>query len=192
MLGCDGFSQRAINLYAQVLGEEVAEQFFWRLLIDVVDLSRAEFRTLSFRAFGGAQASSGVHCRFLRSLLLFFRHLFGKAYRLFADLADGKNLLDNQPLRDHRFEFVEDDIDRIDLFAAISPDHALGPCGGLRELKLVQDTNVLADNLDFPGAFRIFRREIDRFRIFNETRRLQLCRRKSAPEEIAALTANSF
>ncbi len=77
-----------------------------------------------------AQAHSGADRRFLGLFLFFLRHLLGHADGRRADLFDGKNLLHNQALRNHRFEFVEHQIDRIDFFALDSARSRFRPSGG--------------------------------------------------------------
>ena len=84
---------------------------------------------------------------FFGFLLLFFRHLLDQAHGLLADLLDGKNLLHDQALRDHRLEFVEDDVDGVDLFAAVARDHALGQRGSLREFHFAENADMFAGDL---------------------------------------------
>ena len=67
-------------------------------------------------------------------------------------LFDGKNLLHNQPLRDHRLEFVEDHVDCVDLLALITLNHTLSQVPRLPKFQLAEDSNMLSRNLYLSGA----------------------------------------
>ena len=84
-------------------------------------------------------------CVLLRSL---FRHLDID----FADFLDGQQTLGDKALRDHRFEFVEQNIDRVDLAAAVAGDHALAERGGEIVFDLAQNSDILAGDLHAAGA----------------------------------------
>src|SRR6185369_10414609 len=71
---------------------------------------------------------------------------------VFADLFDGQNLIDHQPLRDDRLEFVVDQAHRIDLAVGVALDDALGKYAHVLEFQLAHDADVLADDLHRSGA----------------------------------------
>jgi hypothetical protein len=92
-----------------------------------------------------------------RFLFFFLRHLLDQAHGLLADLLDGKNLLHDEALRDHRFEFVEHDVDGVDLFAAVSGNDAFGQRRSLREFHFAEDAHVLTGDLNRACALGLFR-----------------------------------
>ena len=47
----------------------------------------------------------------------------------FADLLDGQQALGDEALRDDRLEFVEENVDGVNLAAGVAGDHALAKSG---------------------------------------------------------------
>ena len=190
MFGGYGLQQRAENLNADILRQQRAEQVLGRLLVNVIHLRGTELRSGFALAFGGVQSHTGTQCGFLGFLLLFFRRLFGQAHCLLANLLDGQDLLDNQPLRDDRLELVEHDVHGVNFFALVTRNHVCGQGGGLRKLNFAQNANVLTRDLNLSGSFTRFPLGFHRFRQIGQTLRLHLGRRKTAPQKIAALASD--
>src|SRR5579872_429612 len=101
MFGGYRLQQRPENLDAYVLRQQRTEQFFRRLLVNVIDLRGAELSPGFLRAVSPAHAYARTHRGFLGFFLLFFRRLFSQSNRLFTDLLDRQDLFNDKPLCDH-------------------------------------------------------------------------------------------
>ena len=71
---------------------------------------------------GTLSADAGRCCGVASGFLLLFGHLFGRGDLVRAELADGKQLFDDDALRDDRLELVVDEVDRVDLAARVALD----------------------------------------------------------------------
>ena len=82
VFGSHRLQQRTENLYADVLWQQRAEQFFRRLLVNVIHLRRAELRLLPLSSLGGVagRTPAPVPRGFYGLLLLFLGRLFGMAH----------------------------------------------------------------------------------------------------------------
>ena len=69
-----------------------------------------------------------------------------------AELADRQQLFDDHALRDHRFELVVDDIDRINLGALVAFDDGVRHLRDGIEIGPQEQVEVLARYLDLGGA----------------------------------------
>ena len=110
--------------------------------------------------------------------------------RRFADLLDGKDLLHDEALRNHRFEFVEHNVDRVNFLAGVAGDHVFGQRRGLRKSDLVQNADMLSRYLNrcHPFGGRSF--GINLFCQFSQVGGLDFGGGKTAAEEIPAFAAD--
>ncbi len=149
----DSISARKIWI-ATYFGNSAAEQFVRRLLVNVVHLRCGELR----RGFIGARVRCDACPRpqlIAASLARFFSSSVissDMANGRLANLLNGKNLLDYQTLRDHRFEFVEHHVDRIYFFPRVALDHVLCQALRLRKFHFAEHADMLARNLNLARA----------------------------------------
>jgi len=99
------------------LGQNSAEQFGRRLLVDVIDLRGPELGgcLVDGSGVGWPDADARRLGCFQSLLALLFRSFLRHVDIDFADFLDGQHTLGHQALRDYRLEFVEQNIDAVNL-----------------------------------------------------------------------------
>src|ERR1700744_3783700 len=100
------------DLRRDVLRHQVTEELVGRLIEDVVNLSRSEALglLLDHTLFGLIDRYAGGLSRLRGGLSLFLSHLLRRGNLVCSELADRKQLLNNDALRDDRLELVVDEI----------------------------------------------------------------------------------
>src|SRR5208283_4186616 len=154
VLGRDRFEQCMVNLEADVLGQNLTEKLVRWLLVYVVHLRGAKLLCRfvdRMRVDGADTYTSGLGC-FQHALALFFFRFLGQANVDRADFFDGEQVLDDQALRDHRLEFVVEDVDTVNLVIGVAFDDALGKIRGEVMVDFAENTDVLADDLHAAGT----------------------------------------
>ena len=138
-------------------------------------------------AFPARSRSSSVHFFRLRDLPL-------------AHFQNRQDLFDHDPLRDHRLEFVEDQVGRVDLLTDVAIGDFPAQIGDAVEGELVEHARMVADNLDrtlalaAPLRRRRMRRAVLPFvRMRAAFLRLNKSRRGiAAAEKVAAFAADGI
>jgi hypothetical protein len=70
----------------------------------------------------------------------------------FADLLDRQQALGDEALRDDRLEFVEENVDSVNLAAAVAGDHAFAQSICEIVFDLAENSDILANDLHATGA----------------------------------------
>src|SRR5208283_3016060 len=146
--------ERLIDLAGDIARQQIVQQFLRRLLVNVIHWRGAELHGFTFQ-FGGfrtLQAHAGSARCLAHALALFFRQLLSLRNFAAPDLLHGKDTFDNDPLRNHRLEFIEYQVNAIDLLMTVTFDDAVGQLFHGVVLDFGQQVEVLADNLHPPGA----------------------------------------
>src|ERR1700677_674637 len=125
VLGSYGLKERVKNLNADVLRQNALEKLFGRLLVNVVNGQGGKF---SGSFIGGAgvgweESNTLPPCGLHLPLAFFWSGFFGHLDVDFAYVFDGEQALHYQALRDDGFEFVEEEVDRVDLGMGIAGYH---------------------------------------------------------------------
>src|SRR5208337_2939138 len=107
---------------------------------------------------------------------------------ILAEFNNGQNALDDEALRDHRFELVVDEINRVDLLVKEAGSNVVGQLPDAVVIHLVEQTGVVADDLDAAGALMSLGTLILLFAVLLG----ELRDRIAPPKEIAALAAYGF
>src|ERR1019366_9227075 len=117
MFGGYGLEQRIKNLDADVLRQNSLEKLLWRLLVDVIDRRRRD--PGSGLVDGAGIDWTHTDSRRLRRFDSLFAFLWRTFFRHedvdFADLLDRRQALGDEALRDARLEFVEENVDAVNL-----------------------------------------------------------------------------
>ena len=92
--------------------------------------------------------AAALRCGFL----LLFCHLLGSGDLVRAQLADGKQLFDDDALGDDGFELVVDEVDGVDLGARVALDDGVGDVADLIDVDLEEKRRVVAGDFDGRGA----------------------------------------
>src|SRR5258708_11240846 len=153
------------NLDPNILRQQRAKEFSWRLLVNVISWSCSECRgmTIHFPGVGGPDRNSRTLRRFKRPLLIFQFHLLCLGDGRSGNLLDGQHLFYHQTLRDNRFELVVHQVRRVNLGMAVTFDQSLGEFGSQRVLDFVQNPDLPADQrgtrwlgrISFPWLSRL-------------------------------------
>src|SRR5580700_3657785 len=178
MLRSNRLQKCLIDLAGDITRQQIVQQFLRWLLIDVIHGRGAELHGFTFQ-FGGLrtlQAHAGPARCLAHALALFFRQLLGLRNFAAADLLHGKDALDNHALRDYRLEFVEDQVNAIDLLMAVTLDDAVRQLFHGIVFDFAQQVEMFADNLDASSAFGCIR----------------LDDREATAQKIAALAADGL
>ena len=107
---------------------------------------------------------------------------------LLAEFKNGQNALNDDPLRDHRLEFVVDEINGVDLLVKVAGSNVVGQLPDAVVIHLVEQSGVVADDLDTTGTLPL------RAAIFPGVAVLivELRDRITPPEEVAPFAADGF
>src|SRR5580658_6602661 len=125
------------------------------------------------------------------SLARFFSSSVISSTRRTAGL-DGEHLFHDEPLRDHRLEFIEHHIDRVNLFALVALDHVPSKSRSLCEFHLSENAHVFAGDLCGSSALGFFWFGLKRLRKLREAPRLHLRCRIAPAKKVSSLAADGF
>ena len=193
MFGRHRFHQCAENLDAHILRQQRPEQFFRRLLVNVVHLRGAKLRgSFRGRAVCAAHANPSADRGLFGLFLFLFRHFLGEPDGRRTNLLNRKNLLHDQTLRNHRLEFVEHYVDGIDFFAGVATDHVFRQRSRLCKCHFAEHAHMLARYLRRPYAFDSVHigLDLDRLLKLRQAARLHLRGGITPPQKVASLAAN--
>ena len=129
-------------------GSRPEKQLLSGLLVDVVNVSRAKLLgfVVSLGRVGGLKLDSRGERRLRHALLLFGARLNGARDLMATHFDQRKHALHYQPLRDHRFKFVVDDVGRVNLFAHIARNDVVRKIENAMRLQVHQQPRMVACN----------------------------------------------
>src|SRR4051812_9975573 len=148
MLRGDRFQQRAINLDGHVPRQQIAKQPLSCLLVDVVSGAKLGRTFICNRSVLSAHSYSGGCCSLGSPLSLFQGELIGLLNLPLAYLRYRQHMIDHQPLRYDRLEFVINQVHGVDFFARVALNNLFGQIPGMAEFELVENADLLANELD--------------------------------------------